>query len=122
MSTAPTKLVVTAKTLKLYAPVTPEQIPSGYADGHPVVEVTLAGTNIVVSATLNPQTVRRSLRAYRDAGPDGAMLSIQGTVKAGPDGKLILDGAALMSTIKTVKPAPASPPPGGPASPQSNVT
>jgi hypothetical protein len=108
-------LSVTAKTLKLYAPVTIDQIPAGFSDdgGRPAVEVALAGTDIVVRATLNPGTVRKSLRTYRDAGPDGAQLSIQGSIKAGPDGKLVLDGAALMATVKTPKPAQAPAPEGG---------
>jgi hypothetical protein len=112
-------LSVTAKALKLYAPVLPEQIPSGYADGgRPVVKVALAGTNIIFEGSLNPKTVRKSLQAYRDAGPEGAQLSIQATVKSGPDGRLMLEGAALMATLKTPpKPAQAPAPEGGPASP-----
>ena len=113
------------KVTTLLAPalLTPDLVPpEGQPAGEVRIDLDLAG-KLAVSAMVNGKSVRRALKTVAEHGADNVVVLLQGNLCPGAEpGTFMLDAAGLSCTPKTSKPEPTSPPPGDPASPQSNVT
>ena len=96
--------------LKVATPVAAELVPrdlvppDGPAGGLPVT-LELEGFGPVCTAQLNGKSYRRMLKALAEKGPEGVTILLQGTLKPGPGGLPILEGAG----ISAVPRAPAAP-------------
>jgi hypothetical protein len=103
------------KGFKVATPVPADQVPLDLvpADGpagNPTVTLELEGFGPVCTAVLNGKSYRRMLKALAERGPEGVTVLLQGTLKPGPGGLPVLEGAG----ISAVPRSPAAPAEGGP--------
>ncbi|MBV8463274.1 MAG: hypothetical protein JO368_08275 [Acidimicrobiales bacterium] len=98
------------KGLKVATPVAAESIPRDLVPpdgpaGNPALTLEFEGFGPVCTAVLNGKSYRRMLKALAEKGPEGITILLQGTLKPGPGGLPILEGAG----ISAVPRAPAAP-------------
>ena len=101
--------------LKVVQPIAAELVPVDLvpADGPagtPALTLDLEGFGPVCTAVLNGKSYRRMLKALAERGPEGVTILLQGTLKPGPGGLPVLEGAV----ISAVPRSPAAPAEGGP--------
>ncbi len=102
------------KGLKVLQPIPAELVPVDLvpADGpagNPSITLELEGVGPVCTAVLNGKSYRRMLKALAERGPEGVTILLQGTLRPGPDGLPVLEGAG----ISAVPRSPAAPAEGG---------
>ncbi|MBV8382682.1 MAG: hypothetical protein JOZ63_08750 [Planctomycetaceae bacterium] len=99
------------KGLKVMQPIPAESIPRDLVPpdgpaGSPTVQIELEGFGPVCTAQLNGKSYRRMLKALAERGPEGITILLQGTLKPGPGGLPVLEGAGISAVPRT----PAAPP------------
>jgi hypothetical protein len=102
------------KGLKVLQPIPAELVPVDLvpADGpagNPAITLELEGVGPVCTAVLNGKSYRRMLKALAERGPEGVTILLQGTLRPGPGGLPVLEGAG----ISAVPRSPAAPAEGG---------
>ena len=102
---------INLKGLKVATPIPADQVPTDLvpADGpagNPAVTLELEGFGPVCTATLNGKSYRRMLKTLAEKGPEGVTILLQGTLKPGPGGLPVLEGAGISAVPRT----PAAPP------------
>jgi hypothetical protein len=100
--------------LKVATPVAAELVPRDLVPpdgpaGNPTVTLELEGFGPICTATFNGKSYRRMLKALAEHGPQGVTVLLQGTLKPGPGGLPVLEGAG----ISAVPRSRAAPPAGG---------
>jgi hypothetical protein len=102
------------KGLKVATPIAADAVPVDLVPpdgpaGNPSITLELEGVGPVCTAVLNGKSYRRMLKALAERGPEGVTILLQGTLRPGPDGLPVLEGAG----ISAVPRSPAAPAEGG---------
>jgi hypothetical protein len=100
-----TTTTITVKGVKINTLIPPTRLEALVGPERPTLDVRLAGTDLVMRATLNGQTVRRRYRVVKEHGPDHVFVALQGNLKppSSPGGPLLLDAAGLSASARTPK-------------------
>jgi len=99
------------KGLKVATPIAADAVPRDLVPpdgpaGNPTITLELEGVGPVCTAVLNGKSYRRMLKALTEHGPEGVTILLQGTLRPGPGGLPVLEGAG----ISAVPRSPAAPP------------
>ena len=102
------------KGLKVATPIAAELVPRDLVPpdgpaGNPTVTLELEGIGPICTATLNGKSYRRMLKTLAEKGPEGVTILLQGTLRPGPGGLPVLEGAGISAVPRT----PAAPAEGG---------
>ncbi|MBV8075384.1 MAG: hypothetical protein JO284_03270 [Planctomycetaceae bacterium] len=102
------------KGLKVATPIAADEVPLDLVPpdgpaGNPAITLELEGVGPVCTAVLNGKSYRRMLKALAERGPEGVTILLQGTLKPGPAGLPVLEGAG----ISAVPRSPVAPAEGG---------
>ncbi|MBV8382893.1 MAG: hypothetical protein JOZ63_09810 [Planctomycetaceae bacterium] len=102
------------KGLKVATPIAADEVPLDLVPpdgpaGNPAITLELEGVGPVCTAVLNGKSYRRMLKALAERGPEGVTILLQGTLKPGPGGLPVLEGAG----ISAVPRSPVAPAEGG---------
>jgi hypothetical protein len=100
---------IPVRAFKITIPVDPDSIPKGIVPpdgpaGNPTLCFGVAGTGLVVTATLNGKSLRKTLKTVAEYGPGEVFVILQGNLRAdGPNGLTIID-AGIIASVKKPKP------------------
>src|SRR5512144_320969 len=88
------------KGLKVLQPIPAELVPVDLVPpdgpaGNPAITLELEGIGPVCTAVLNGKSYRRMLKALAERGPEGVTILLQGTLRPGPGGLPVLEGAGI---------------------------
>lgn len=92
------------KGLNVATPIAADAVPTDLvpADGpagNPAVTLELEGFGPVCTAQLNGKSYRRMLKALAEKGPEGVTILLQGTLRPGPGGLPVLEGAVVAGEL-----------------------
>ena len=98
------------KGLKVATPIAADEVPLDLVPpdgpaGNPAITLELEGVGPVCTAVLNGKNYRRMLKALAERGPEGVIILLQGTLKPGPGGLPVLEGAGTSAVPRS----PAAP-------------
>jgi hypothetical protein len=94
------------KGLKVATPIAADAVPLDLVPpdgpaGNPTVTLELEGLGPVCTCQLNGKSYRRMLKALAERGPEGVTILLQGTLKPGPGGLPVLEGAGISAVPRT---------------------
>ncbi|MBV8611448.1 MAG: hypothetical protein JO034_28895 [Singulisphaera sp.] len=94
------------KGLKVMQPIPAELVPRDLVPpdgpaGNPAITLELEGVGPVCTAVFNGKSYRRMLKALTERGPEGVTILLQGTLKPGPSGLPVLEGAGISAVPRT---------------------
>ena len=97
--------------LKVATPVAADAVPRDLvpADGPagtPTITLELEGVGPICTAQLNGKSYRRMLKALAEKGAEGVTILLQGTLKPGPGGLPVLEGAGISAVPRSPAAAP----------------